>query len=390
MFFLIPAGTDAPVYHPPFATGGVVLANVLVFILQLGIPGFTEQWALAYGTFNPLNCLVSAYLHADFFHMFNNMLFLFIFGLIVEGKIGWWKFLLAYNACAFGEAVLESLLMLGWPEGYSLGASSAIFGIMIIAFLWAPENEIHFKFVGVIFYRPFSSDFDISVSTLTYVFVALNFAIAAMTGFAISSAVLHLLGVPIGAAIGLGMLKARRVNCDGHDFISIMTGKRGQEQSTVEEIAQRDEQRKELAQQKREELAEGLKMVTHYVDRGHYEVGFKRFEALARKRQGLVLDEALLVKMINGLEKQPDQKKLYRKLLKYYVANYQRLKVNVTFKLAKLLLQQDQQPRKALKQLQQIDQSSLSPDQTKMLAKLANFARKQIASGAIELQTEED
>ena len=390
MLFLIPTGTDAPVYHPPFATGGVILVNVLVLILQTGIPGFTDQWMLTYGTFNPVNCLVSSYLHAGFFHMFNNMLFLFVFGLIVEGKIGWWKFLLAYNACAFGEAVIESLLMLGASEGGSLGASSAIFGLMIIAFLWAPENEIHFKFVGVIFFRPFSRDFDISVTTLTYVFVALNFAIAAMTGFAISSAVLHLLGVPIGAAIGLGMLKARRVNCDGHDFISIMTGKRGQEQLTVEEVAQRDERRKELAREKREQLAEGLKMVTHYIDRGHYEVGFKRFEALARKRQGLVLDEALLVKMINGLEKQPDQKKLYRKLLKYYVANYQRLKVNVTFKLAKLLLQQDQQPRKALKQLQQIDQASLSPDQTKMLAKLAQFARKQIAAGAIELQTEED
>jgi len=390
MFFLIPAGTDAPIYHPPIATGAVVLANVLAFILQMTIPGFTEQWALLFGTFNPVNCLVSPYLHADFFHLFNNMLFLFIFGLIVEGKIGWWKFLLAYNACAFGESILESLLMLGWPGGFSLGASSAIFGIMIIAFLWAPENEIHFKFVYILFFRPFASAFDISVSTLTYVFVALNFAIAAMSSFAMSSAVLHLLGIPIGVAIGWGMLAARRVNCDGHDFISIMTGKRGQEQATVEEIAERNERRKELAREKREELADGLKMVTHYIDRGHYEVGFKRFEALARKREGLVLDESLLVKMINGLAQQPDQAKLYRKTLRYYAANYQRLKVNVTFKLAKLLIQQDQQPRKALKELQRLDQSTLSPAEQKTLAKLAQFAKKQISAGAIEIQLDDN
>ena len=390
MFFLIPTSTDAPIYHPPIATSVTIVVSILMFILHLGIPNFTEQWALQYGTFSPIKCLVSTYLHGDFFHLFNNMLFLFIFGLIVEGKIGWWKFLLAYNACAFGESVAESLIMLSWLGDFSVGASSAIFGIMIIAFLWAPENEIHFKFVGIFFFRPFASSFDISVSTLTYVFVALNFAAAAMSGFGISSAVLHLLGIPFGVAIGWGMLAARRVNCDGHDFISIMTGKRGQEQLTVEEVAARDEHRKELARKKREQLAEGLKMVTHYVDRGHYEVGFKRFESLARKREGLILDESLLVKMLNGLEKQPDQSKLYRKLLKYYVAHYQRLKVNVTFKLAQLLIQKDHQPRKAIKELQRLDQSTMSPNEQKMLAKLAQFAKKQIAAGAIEIQQDID
>jgi membrane associated rhomboid family serine protease len=390
MLFLIPTSTDAPIYHPPIATGAIIVANVLAFILQFSIPGFTEQWELNFGSFNPIHWLSCAYLHGDFFHLFNNMLFLFIFGLIVEGKIGWWRFAIVYNACAIAASILISIVTVAFSEGSCLGASCAIFGIMIIAFLWAPENEIHFKFFVIFFFRPYGSAFDISVSTLTYVFVALNFAVAAMSGFGISSAVLHLLGIPFGVAIGWGMLAARRVNCDGHDFISIMTGKRGQEQLTVEEIAARDERRKELAREKREQLAEGLKMVTHYVDKGHYEVGFKRFESLARKREGLVLDESLLVKMINGLEKQPDQTKLYRKLLKYYAAHYQRLKVNVTFKLAKLLIQKDYQPRKAIKELQRLDQSTMSPSEQKMLAKLARVAKNQIAAGAIEIQQDID
>ena len=70
---------------------------------------------------------------------------------------------------------------------------------MIIAFLWAPENDVHLKFVGIILFRPFAYSFDVTVSTLTYVFVALNFAIAAFTGFE-GSAFLHLLGIPIGVA----------------------------------------------------------------------------------------------------------------------------------------------------------------------------------------------
>ena len=69
MFFLIPIGTDAPLYHPPIATGVIIVLNILLFILQLTIGGFTEQWALLHGTINPLNCLISPYLHADFFHL---------------------------------------------------------------------------------------------------------------------------------------------------------------------------------------------------------------------------------------------------------------------------------------------------------------------------------
>ena len=390
MIFLIPTGTDAPIYHPPIATGVTIFLNILLFILQVVITGFTDQWALMYGTFNPIKCLISPYLHADFFHLLNNMVFLFVFGLIVEGKIGWWRFLLAYNACAFGESVLESLIMLWAEPGFSLGASSAIFGIMVIAFLWAPENDVHLKLLGIILFRPFAYSFDVTVSTLTYIFVALNFAIAAFTGFEVSSAVLHLLGIPIGVAIGWGMLAARRVNCEGQDFISIMTGKRGQEQLTVEEISEREAHRKELAREKRQALTDGLKMVAHYIDRGHYDVGFKRFEGLARKRNGLVLDESLLIKMINGLEKQPTQSKLYRKTLKYYLSHYDRLKTNVSFKLAKKLLQQDQQPRKAMKILQELDQSTMSPAERKMLAKLARFGKQQIASGTIEVQSDDD
>ncbi len=390
MLFLIPTSTDAPLYHLPIVTGVTIAANVLAFILQIAVPGFTEQWWLEYGTFNPLTWLTAAYLHADFGHLIGNMLFLFIYGMIVEGKIGWWRFALAYNFCAIASSVLISMVTFGYTEGSCLGASCAIFGMMIVCFLWAPENEIHFKVGGIVWFRPFGFSFDATVQTVSYVFLALNFAIAAFTGFSMSSEVLHLLGVLPGIAVGWGMLATKRVNCEGEDLISIMTGKRGQEQLTVEQIAEREARRKELAREKRQALTDGLKMVTHYVDRGHYDVGFKRFEALARKRQGLVLDESLLVKMINGLEKQPAQGKLYRKLLKYYVAHYDRLRTNVTFKLAKLLLQQDQQPRKAMKLLASLDQSTLSPAQRQTLAKLARFGKQQILSGAIELQSDDD
>jgi hypothetical protein len=38
----IPTGTDAPIYHPPIATVGLILANVACFVSQ----GFGDETAL--------------------------------------------------------------------------------------------------------------------------------------------------------------------------------------------------------------------------------------------------------------------------------------------------------------------------------------------------------
>ena len=90
MFAIIPTGTDAPIYHLPIVTGLTIAANVVVFVFQLLNPGLTEMFWLEFGTFRPHTWLTAAYLHADFGHLFGNMVFLFIYGLIVEGKVGWW------------------------------------------------------------------------------------------------------------------------------------------------------------------------------------------------------------------------------------------------------------------------------------------------------------
>ena len=98
MFFIFPTGSDAPLRHWPIATGVTIAINVVFFTLQLAAPGFTDDFMLQYGTVDPLTWLTAAYLHADLSHLMGNMMFLFIYGLVVEGKIGWWRFFLVYNA----------------------------------------------------------------------------------------------------------------------------------------------------------------------------------------------------------------------------------------------------------------------------------------------------
>lgn len=63
------------------------------------------------------------------------MVFLWVFGLVVEGKIGWWRFLVCYLGVGVGQSLVEQILTLPL-HGVNVrsgGASSAIFGIMAMA-----------------------------------------------------------------------------------------------------------------------------------------------------------------------------------------------------------------------------------------------------------------
>jgi len=84
--YLFPTGTDAPLYHWPFATGGMILFNVLVFILQVAMPEQAEFFILDFGTLNPITWFSAICMHGSVSHLVGNMVVLFLFGWIVEGE----------------------------------------------------------------------------------------------------------------------------------------------------------------------------------------------------------------------------------------------------------------------------------------------------------------
>ena len=47
----------------------------------------------------PLTLITSTFLHANFMHVFGNMIFLFVFGDDIEEALGHWRFLAFYLAC---------------------------------------------------------------------------------------------------------------------------------------------------------------------------------------------------------------------------------------------------------------------------------------------------
>src|SRR5687768_4391877 len=145
---LIPYSTDAPIYYWPFATVGLIAANVLIFFgVAFGNLGPVEDWVLTYGDgLHPDDWFRGMFMHGGLGHLIGNMLFLWVFGLVVEGKLGWWKFLCCYLAIGVTQSMIEQIVMLGYSGEVpgSVGASAAIFGLIAIATVWAPLNEISF------------------------------------------------------------------------------------------------------------------------------------------------------------------------------------------------------------------------------------------------------
>jgi len=241
---LIPYSTDAPVYHRPVGTIGLIVVNALVFILLgPGPQGWSQPLWLALGDgWHPMQWLTSVFVHGSFSHIAGNMLFLWVFGLVVEGKVGWRRFLACYLVAGVGESMLYQgthLRSVG-PPFFAGGASAAIFGLMAMAAIWAPANVIEFKLnvpysfgAWIWQWRDIGrealdrdgelSTFDVRIDVLAGLYILLNVIEAARGA---GSGVAHLGGVLFGVPLGLGLLLSGKVDCEGWDAISLLTQRR--------------------------------------------------------------------------------------------------------------------------------------------------------------------
>ncbi len=135
---------------PKIALNNVVMPiigiNILFFILQFIIPGFNDAFSLSSAQVfaRPWILITSMFMHASLFHIFINMYILFIFGTLIERRVGTRRFLFIY----FLSGILASLgfvifqeLILG-TSGVAVGASGAIMGIIGLTILLMPDLRV--------------------------------------------------------------------------------------------------------------------------------------------------------------------------------------------------------------------------------------------------------
>ncbi len=148
--FIFPYGTNAPIYYWPITTVCMIAANIIIFILCLQQPEHSEvvlNLVLWTGNgLHPAQWLTCNFMHAGFMHLLGNMIALWAFGLVVEGKLGACKTLFVYLGIGIAHGAIVQILMLGAHPSVCLGASAVIYGFMAMSLIWAPENEMQCVF----------------------------------------------------------------------------------------------------------------------------------------------------------------------------------------------------------------------------------------------------
>lgn len=225
---IIPLNTDAPIYHFPWMTLVLIATNAVAFF-RTGFGSESQGWILQFGHgLHPVEWVAYNFLHFGWLHLIGNMVFLWGFGLIVEGKLGWWRFLLVYLAIGvLGGAFIQTLTLARAEElaGSGGGGSSlVVYGLMALCMIWAPKNELDvFLFFGI---RAMTVEISNLVFGIWYIVEQLF--CAWLSGFSIGSEVGHLVGAFWGAGIGVAMLKLGWVDCENWDLFALWGGRLGQ------------------------------------------------------------------------------------------------------------------------------------------------------------------
>ncbi|MCF7872033.1 rhomboid family intramembrane serine protease [Candidatus Woesearchaeota archaeon] len=130
------------IFEPKF-TITLIIINIAVFIISLFLPEQTLLSLIQYPAdllIRPYTLITAGFLHAGIAHLLGNMLALFIFGRVLERKIGAGKTATIYFGALIISGIFTSIINLYILENNTpgLGASGAIMGLVAAAILIEP------------------------------------------------------------------------------------------------------------------------------------------------------------------------------------------------------------------------------------------------------------
>ncbi|MCA8987211.1 MAG: rhomboid family intramembrane serine protease [Planctomycetaceae bacterium] len=389
MFVLIPVSTDAPVYHWPYGTVGLIIANTALFFLLPELAPYIPQLEPIH-LLEWIRCL---FLHPGIVQLIGNMIFLWGFGLVVEGKVGTWRFLLIYFAIGMLVGVFDRM-----GAG---GATPIIYGLMAISLVWAPKNEMTIYFIAFV-YRLFINTFEVSILVFSGYYIFFEFMFAVLFGFQFTDSLMNLLGSGLGGLIGYLMLKRKLVDCESWDLISVLRNQQGRsernqrvsslpqadyqlvprkkkKQSTVSQDTESEEQKLTAKREK------SLTQIRTLIEAGKVNAALTEYQGAIRLLGSLTLPAGLLKGLADGLYRQ----RMFTEALPYYEEYLNRfpdLALATRVRLAALYLEVEARPRAALRVLSEIPPHSLSDRQEQQRETLERRANSMIEEGVIELE----
>lgn len=158
---MIPIGTSVPLRDVSAAVIGLIFANLLMFLVQSGMPATLAEQFIAQNALIPARyfdpdfaayhglvrhnywpLLTNQFMHAGWLHLIVNMWTLWVIGRPLEQRIGPFRFILFYLACGL---IADAAHIASDPFSVipALGASGAIAGILGGYAVMYPRTRVH-------------------------------------------------------------------------------------------------------------------------------------------------------------------------------------------------------------------------------------------------------
>ncbi|MBN1164178.1 MAG: rhomboid family intramembrane serine protease [Candidatus Krumholzibacteriota bacterium] len=157
-FYYFPVGLDLRIKRPPSITYFLSGLCALIFILYHQLP-HTYGWRLTLLIFHPDNpslatSLTHIFLHAGYLHIIGNLIYLVIFGRLVEDRFGAGRFFLIFALSAMAGAWTHTGLTSLWSPQYlrygvigASGATSGLLGAFLVRFYFGRIRVAYWIFM---------------------------------------------------------------------------------------------------------------------------------------------------------------------------------------------------------------------------------------------------
>jgi membrane associated rhomboid family serine protease len=428
---VIPMGTDAPIYHWPYATVGLIVLNVaLLFAVPPVhstpaldddgevIEGVEEisnfdRYALAIGDgrLHPVQWVTHNFLHYGLIHLAGNMLFLWAFGLVVEGKLGPVKYLLAYLAIGtLHGALVQTLFLKSGLDGHAAGASAVVYGLLAVCMVWAPRNELNCLVILIVLFRSFVFHWDLYYTTVALLYIGeqvFNLAIwGALGGRVMITELGHLSGAFWGTVVAVVLLKARLVDCEGWDLFSLWVKRRKLAKDWKKRVEYLDRRKENLRSSvkanfrarlsnrhgtgdnegpsREQRGAAAVRRIRSLIDQNDIPSALAAYEKSARSLFNWPSQSDLyqMIKAMHAHGAEADSIPLMRDHCKFYPGESSKMRL----KLAQVLIRDRQRPIAALRLLAEIPPGSLPADLEATRQRLASKANQMRTEGVLELE----
>lgn len=138
----------------PPVVKNLLIANVLIYLAQLyfhrtetPLELYGGLWQLPTGNFKIWQVITHMFMHGGWFHLFFNMFTLYMFGAQLELVWNSKRFFNFYMICGIVAGVAQ--LFLGGSNGYAVGASGAIMGVLAAFTYLFPNTPLYLMFIPI-------------------------------------------------------------------------------------------------------------------------------------------------------------------------------------------------------------------------------------------------